>query len=54
VQTLTTPVRSRNLGLDVTRHRLYVAAATFAAPPADGRGRGPMIPGSFALLEIGR
>ena len=54
VQTLTTPVRSRNLGLDPSRHRLFVAAARFGAPPPGGRGRGPMIPGSFELLEIGR
>jgi len=54
IQTLTTPVGSRNLGLDTTLHRLYVAAAEFAAPPPGGRGRGPMVPGSFVLLEIGR
>ena len=54
VQTLTTPVRSRNLGLDPSRHRLFVAAARFGAPPPGGRGREPMIPGSFELLEIGR
>jgi hypothetical protein len=42
-------------------HRIYVAAATFAAPPApvggtpQGRGGRPsVIPGSFKLLVIGR
>ena len=54
VQTLTTPEGSRNMGLDVTRHRLFVAAATFGAPPAGGRGSAPMVAGSFELLEIGR
>ncbi|MDR1990661.1 MAG: YncE family protein [Acidobacteriaceae bacterium] len=53
VQTLTTPVGSRNLGVDATRHRLFVAAAQFGAAPAGG-GRAPMVPGSFVLLEIGR
>src|SRR5215831_6063565 len=43
VENVTTPTGSRNMGLDPTSHRLYVAAATFAAPaaPAGGaRGRG--------------
>jgi hypothetical protein len=54
VQTLTTAVGSRTLGLDVVRHRLFVAAAKFNQSAAGGRGRGPMVPGSFSLLEIGR
>ncbi|HVT49228.1 MAG TPA: hypothetical protein VHD57_15675 [Vicinamibacterales bacterium] len=54
VQTLTTAVGSRNLGLDVTRHRLFVAAAKFNQAAAGARGRGAMVPGSFSLLEIGR
>jgi DNA-binding beta-propeller fold protein YncE len=53
VQTLTTAVGSRTLGLDVSRHRLFVAAVTFT-PAAGGRGRGAMVAGSFSLLEIGR
>jgi hypothetical protein len=54
VQTLTTPVGSRTLGLDVTRHRLFVAAAKFGAAPAGGQRHGPVLPGSFQLLEIAR
>jgi len=49
------------MGLDPTTHRIYVAAATFAAPtvPAggtpQGRGARPTVtPGSFKLLVIGR
>jgi hypothetical protein len=53
VQTIETPVGSRNLGLDPLTHRLYVASAKFG-PPANGRGRGPVLPGSFALMVIGR
>jgi DNA-binding beta-propeller fold protein YncE len=54
VENLTTPTGSRNMGLDPTRHRIYVAAATFEAPAA-GRGRRPtVVPGTFKLLVIGR
>jgi DNA-binding beta-propeller fold protein YncE len=53
VQTLTTAVGSRTLGLDVASHRLFVAAARFNQGAAGGRGRGSMVPGSFSLLEIG-
>ena len=51
--TVATPTGSRNLGLDPTTHRLYVAAATFA-PPASGRGRPTVVPGTFKLLVIER
>jgi outer membrane protein assembly factor BamB len=58
VQTVTTPMGSRNMGLDPTTHRLYVAAATFAAAavPAGGRrgGRPSVAPDSFKILVIGR
>src|SRR5438477_4412780 len=49
VQTVETPPFSRNMGLDPTNHRIFLAAATFGAAPAGGRGRGPMAPGSFRL-----
>jgi len=51
-QNLETPPYSRNLGLDPANHRVFLAAAKFGAPPADGRGRGPMAPGSFSLLVV--
>src|SRR5215468_6304608 len=61
IENVTTPTGSRNMGLDPTTHRIYVAAATFAAPaaPADGapRGRGgrpTVVPGTFKLLVIAR
>lgn len=54
VQSVMTPVGSRNLGLDSASHRLFVVAAKFEAAPTGARGRGPMVPGSFELLEIGR
>ena len=52
VQTLTTPVGSRNMGLDPTNHRLFVVSAKFGPPPPTGRGRGPVAPGSFSLMVI--
>lgn len=51
VQTVQTPQGSRNMGLDPTNHRLYVASAKFGAVPAGGR-RAPVVPGSFAVLVI--
>jgi DNA-binding beta-propeller fold protein YncE len=52
IQTLTTPVFSRNMGLDPTNHRLFVASAKFGPTPASGKGRGPVLPGSFSLMTI--
>jgi DNA-binding beta-propeller fold protein YncE len=54
VETLQTPEASRNMGLDPTNHRLFVAAAKFGPAPAGGRGRGPVLPGSFSLMVIER
>ena len=51
VQTIETPQGSRNMGLDPTNHRLYVASAKFGPVPPGGR-RGPVIAGSFAILVI--
>jgi len=53
-QTLQTSQGSRNMGLDPTNHRIYVAAAKFGPPPANGRGRLPVLPDSFSLLVIER
>jgi hypothetical protein len=52
VQNLETPMFSRNLGLDPTTHRVFLAAAKFGPAPADGRGRGPMVAGSFSVLVV--
>jgi DNA-binding beta-propeller fold protein YncE len=59
VGNIITPVGSRNMGLDATLHRLYVAGASFAPPPAppagapQGRGgRATVVPGTFKLLVI--
>lgn len=53
-QTLQTSQGSRNMGLDPTNHRIYVAAAKFGPAPTNGRGRPPVLPDSFSLLVIER
>lgn len=54
VQTVATPEGSRNMGLDPTNHRVYLVAAKFGEAPAGGRGRRPVLPGTFSLLVIER
>jgi DNA-binding beta-propeller fold protein YncE len=49
--TVETPQGSRNMGLDPSTHRIYLASGKFGPPPAAGR-RGPVLPGSFTLLVI--
>jgi DNA-binding beta-propeller fold protein YncE len=51
VENVTTPQGSRNMGLDPTTHRLFVASAKFGRVPAGGK-RGPVLSGSFNLLVI--
>jgi len=51
-QNVQTPEGSRNMGLDPANHRVFVVSAKFAPPPTTGRGRPPVLPGSFALLVI--
>ena len=55
-QTLQTMPYSRNVGLDPTTHRLYLAGAKFGTPPggATARGRPPMVAGSFVVLVVER
>lgn len=52
--TLSTPRGSRNMGLDPINHRIFVASAKFGPPPTGGRGRAPVLSGTFALLVIER
>jgi outer membrane protein assembly factor BamB len=53
VDNLTTPVGSRNMGLDPTNHRIFVVSAQFGPAPAGG-GRRPVLPGTFTLMTIER
>ena len=54
IENVQTPQGSRNMGLDPTNHRVFVVSAKFGPVPAGGRGRGPVLPGSFTLMVIER
>jgi hypothetical protein len=53
VENVQTAPGSRNMGLDPTNHRIFVVSAKFGPVPPGGR-RGPLLPGTFALLIIER
>ena len=53
-QSVQTPERSRNMGLDPTTHRVFIVSAKFGSPPAGGRGRPPVLPDTFTLMVITR
>jgi hypothetical protein len=53
-QTVTTPQGSRNMGLDPTNHRVFLVSAKFGEAPAGGRGRPPVLPGTFTLMVVER
>ena len=52
LETMQTPLRSRNMGLDPVNHRVYIVSGKFG-PASEGR-KGPLLPGSFSLLVIER
>ncbi|HEX4138021.1 MAG TPA: hypothetical protein VHY84_25655 [Bryobacteraceae bacterium] len=55
VENVRTPPASRNMGLDPTNHRIFVASAKFGpVPKGTGRGRAPVLAGSFSVLVIER
>lgn len=51
IQTVATPVGSRNMGLDPTNHRVYIVSAKFGPVPP-GKRRGPVLPGTFTLMIL--
>jgi glutamine cyclotransferase len=68
-QTVKTPVRAKTLTLDAKTGKIYLITAEYgpapaaapdgaaagAARPGGGRGaRGPMVPGSFSIVVVGR
>ncbi len=54
-ETVTTPQGSRNMGLDPTNHRVFIVSAKFGpAPAGGGRGRPPVLPGTFTLMVVER
>ena len=54
VENVQTAQAARNMGLDPTNHRVFIVSAKFGPAPAGGRGRGPVLPGSFTLMVIER
>ncbi len=52
VENLPTPERARNMGLDPRNHHIYIVSAKFGAAPGSGRGRPPVLPGTFTLTVI--
>lgn len=53
-ENIQTPQASRNMGLDPTNHRVFVVSAKFGPQPAGGKGRRPVLPGTFTLMVIER
>jgi hypothetical protein len=60
-QTLQTMAGAKTLALDTKTNRLFTMSAEFGPPAPDARpgpagrpARGPMIPGSFTILMVGR
>jgi outer membrane protein assembly factor BamB len=54
VQTLQTAPAARNMGLDPANHRVFLVSGKFGPAPASGRGRGPVLPGTFMLMVVER
>jgi DNA-binding beta-propeller fold protein YncE len=54
LENVQTPPGSRNMGLDPTNHRVFIVSGKFGPVPAGGKGKGPVLPGSFSLLTIER
>jgi DNA-binding beta-propeller fold protein YncE len=52
IENVQTPQGARNMGLDPTNHRVFIVSAKFGPAPVGGRGRGPVLPGSFTLMTI--
>jgi DNA-binding beta-propeller fold protein YncE len=51
-ESVQTPQGSRNMGLDPANHRVFLVSAKFGDAPAGGRGRRPVLPGTFTLIVI--
>ena len=52
LQTVKTEGGARTIALDEKTHRVFMSVAKWA-PPAPGKKRGAMIPGSFAVIVVG-
>lgn len=52
IEPLATPMGSRDMGLDPANHHVFVVSAEFGPAPASGKGRRPVLPGTFTLMTI--
>jgi DNA-binding beta-propeller fold protein YncE len=52
LENVQTPQGSRNMGLDTANHRVFIVSAKFGPAPTGGKGRRPVLPGSFTLMTI--
>lgn len=52
VETVPTGTGAKTMAIDAASHRVYLGTASYG--PAAGRGRAPMLPGSFKLLVLDR
>jgi hypothetical protein len=52
IENVQTPPGARDMGLDPSNHRVFIVSAKFGPAPAGGRGRRPVVPGSFTLMTI--
>jgi hypothetical protein len=52
-QTVKTAPGARTMALDSKTHHAFTVAAEFGPPPPGAR-RGPMVPGSFTIIEVGK
>jgi DNA-binding beta-propeller fold protein YncE len=53
-ESVQTPTAARNMALDPANHRVFIVSAKFGPAGVAGRGRGAVLPGSFALMVIER
>ncbi len=54
LETIKTRPQSKTMALDPKTHKLYLPAAEYKAATGGGRGRPPMVPGSFVILVFGQ
>jgi len=54
IENVQTAQAARNMGLGPANHRVFLVSAKFGPAPAGGRGRAPVLPGTFALMVVER
>jgi hypothetical protein len=52
-QTVTTAAGARTMTLDTKTNHAFTVTGEYGPPPPGAR-RGPMVPGSFTIIEVGK